>query len=276
MLKTKELDVELSDSFKFLKPCRLQGFIHNEVKPSVLIFPGGGYGMVSPREAQPVAQRFFEKGYNAFILTYSTKNKMPDVIYPMQLLQAMAAILYIRGNAEKLNANDDVITCGFSAGGHLASMTAVYYDRDIVLNSFKIDNTKARPSATILCYPVISSFENPHIGSFINLTGSENCKEHLKVSTELSVNINTPPVFLWHTAEDLTVNVSNSIDFSKQLSKFNVPFELHIFQNGAHGLSMCDQTTSEGNANYIKPDVAIWFDLCITWLNKRFKNSCKV
>lgn len=267
----KKYDIELSENYKFLKPCRLQCFLHEEGKrASILVFPGGGYYMVSDREAQPVALKFFEKGYNAFVLTYSTADRTPDVHYPMQLLQAEAAILAIRANKKEWNCTDDVITCGFSAGGHLAGMTAVYYDRDCVLNAFKVTSEKSRPSAVILCYPVISSVANPHIDSFINLTGSKNPKDFINISIEYGVDKNTPPVFIWHTANDGCVNINNTLVLAKELAKNNIPFETHIFEDGAHGLSLCDKTTNESYEYFIKPDVAIWFDLCITWLKKRF------
>ncbi len=267
-----EFNIDLSKEYAFLKPCTLKGFIHGDkCRPSMLIFPGGGYHFVSPREAEPVAIRFFTEGYNAFILTYSTADRDKDTHYPMQLLQAAGAVLYIRNNRAKLFSTNDVITLGFSAGGHLAAMSAVYYDRDIVLNTFGIKAEDAKPSATVLCYAVLSAQNKPHTGSFINLTGSENPKEHINCSTELAVNASTPPVFLWHTADDSGVNVMNSVCFAEKLSQYGVPFELHIFERGVHGLSMCDKTTSEGRAEYISPDVGEWFKLCVTWLQKRFK-----
>lgn len=267
----KNFEKELSGVYDFLEPCLLEGYLHKSPSPSVLIFPGGGYGCVSPREGEPVAKRFFEKGYNAFILTYSTADRAPGVHYPMQLLQAAGAILYIRRNKEYLGATDDVITCGFSAGGHLASMTAVYYDRAEVLSAFGIKDREARPSGSILCYPVISAFERPHSQSLINLSGSLSQKDYMRCSTELSVNADTPPVFLWHTADDPVVSVQNSIVFVRNLAKYGVPFELHVFENGVHGLSMCDESTWENIPELVRPDIGVWFDLCITWLDRRFK-----
>lgn len=267
----KNFEKELSDVYEFLKPCKLEGYLRKEPSPSVLIFPGGGYAFVSPREAEPVAARFFEKGYNAFVLTYSTKDRAPGVHYPIQLFQAVAAILYIRQNKQFLSATDDVIVCGFSAGGHLASMAAVYYDRAEVKQAFGIEGSEARPSAAILCYPVISAIESPHCGSFLNLTGKSNPKDFIFCSTELSVDSNTPPAFLWHTATDPVVNVKNSLAFVQRLERFKVPFELHIFESGDHGLSMCDESTWEGNPSLVRPDVGKWFELCVNWLNNRFK-----
>jgi len=264
-------EIDLSKTYSFLQSCNLKSYIHGD-KPraSILVFPGGAYHFVSPREGEPVALRFFKAGYNAFILTYSTRDRMPKTGYPMQLLQAVAAVLYIKNNSAKLFSTKDVITCGFSAGGHLAAMSAVYYDRDIVLEKFGIKSTEARPSAAILCYAVLSAITNPHVGSFVNLTGSNNTKEHLNCSTEFAIDKNTPPMFLWHTFEDNAVSIANSLVFANKLAQNNVPFEIHTFEKGCHGLSMCDETTSEGNDFYIMPDVAKWFDLCVTWLKKRF------
>lgn len=268
------IDIELSKEYSFLSYCTLKCYLHEGVaRPSVLIFPGGGYNFVSPREGEPVALRFYNEGYNAFVLTYSTADRAKGVHYPMQLLQATGSILYIKKNAGKLNCTGEVITCGFSAGGHLASMTAVYYDREVVLKSFNISKDEAKPSAVILCYAVISSTNTPHSNSFINLTGTNNADEHLKCSSELAINENTPPTFLWHTSNDNVVNVENSVIFANRLSECKVPYELHVFEKGPHGLSMCDRTTFEGNENMISPDVGVWFELCINWLKTRFKTK---
>lgn len=268
----KNFDIELSEKYKFLSPAKLQCFIHEgkEKKSSVLVFPGGGYYFVSGREAEPVSSRFFESGYNAFILTYSTTDRTPDVRFPMQLLQAAAAILTIRENAGEWGCTDKVVTCGFSAGGHLAGSSAVFYDLPCVLDAFKTKAENIRPSASILCYPVVSGVTTPHTGSFINLLGEGKEKDFAKYSIENGVNEKTPPIFIWHTADDTCVNVNNSILLSAQLKKNKIPFEMHIFESGPHGLSMCDETTSEGNKDLINPDVAEWFKLCVTWLKKRF------
>lgn len=258
---------DLSKTYDFIKPCVLKGWLCGENRPSVLIFPGGGYGFVSERESEPVATRFLQNGYNAFVLYYSIGK---DAVYPMPLLQAVAALLYIKNNKDTLKCNDDVITCGFSAGGHLAAMTAVFYDRDILLSKFNISGQQAKPSAVILCYPVISALHSPHLGSFINLSGSNNFKEHISYSAELAVSADTPPSFIWHTAQDNAVGVQNSLVFAANLAKCGVPFEMHIFEKGPHGLSMCDNTTSENNPQMENPDAAKWFEMCINWLDNRF------
>ena len=90
-------------------------------------------------------------------------------------------------------------------------MTAVFYDRDILLSKFNISGQQAKPSAVILCYPVISALHSPHLGSFINLSGSNNFKEHISYSAELAVSADTPPSFIWHTAQDNAVGVQNSL-----------------------------------------------------------------
>lgn len=262
----KTFEIELSGIYDFIKPCKLKCTVTGGGAPSVLILPGGGYQFVSEREAGPVANRFAEKGYNAFILYYSVGQ---DAVYPMPLLQAAAAISYIRKNKEILECGNEVIPCGFSAGGHLAAMSAVFYGREEVSAKFKGEDIK--PSACVLCYPVISSVVSPHLGSFINLSGESDPEKHKRLSVEFAVNSETPPVFLWHTFEDTCVGVENPLVFADKLAKNKVPFELHIFENGPHGLSMCDQTTNEGIPSYVNPRVSKWFDLCATWLDEMFK-----
>jgi acetyl esterase/lipase len=265
----KIFEIKPNKIYPFLKPCKLKGYIVGGGAPSVLVLPGGGYFFVSEREAAPVAVRFNEKGYNAFVLYYSAGK---DAVYPMPLLQAAAAILYIRNNKETLGCANEVIPCGFSAGGHLASMCAVYYDKEEILSAFKVNKDDIKPSACILCYPVISATKSPHAGSFINLSGSDDTEKHKRFSTELAVNKETPPVFLWHTADDATVGVENSLVFAANCARYKTPFELHIFEKGLHGLSMCDETTSEGNPQMVNPRAAKWFDLCVNWLDNLFRN----
>lgn len=277
----KTYSVELEKIYKYLKPAKLDAYVLDVNRPSILIFPGGGYQMVSDREAQPVALKFLNAGYNAFVLWYSTVDRMPDVHYPMQLTQALSAVKYIRENI----ADKRVIVCGFSAGGHLAAMTLTMYNRKEVLNAMGgvACNGRAaaagnvasvndlRPSAGILCYAVISS--NPeyyHGGSFKNLTGSDEQSAYDNVSPDRFIDKNTPPAFIWHTLDDTAVPVENAFIFAKKLKEYNVPFALHIFESGVHGLSVCNKNSFIGNPDYLRPDIEKWTELCADWLNKRF------
>lgn len=216
-------------------------------RPAMLIFPGGAYRWVSAREGEPLALACLAEGYNAFVLYYSVA---PQAQYPTQLQQAEAALRYIREHAEAFCVHpEQIAVMGFSAGGHLAGSLATLGEE--------------RPNAAVLCYPVITAGEFAHKDSFIAL--------EKELSLETCVDEKTPPTFLWHTADDGCVPVENSLLMANALRKKKIPFELHIFQSGPHGLSLCNaQTSRNGEAAFINPHAAHWFHLCIEWCNQLF------
>ena len=231
--------------------------------PAVLICPGGGYEYTSDREAEPVALRFFAEGYNVFVLRYSCAPSR----YPAQLLQAAAAVDYIR-REEGCLCDGRLFVCGFSAGGHLACSVSVFWDDERIQGMLKGSPGNRRPDGMILCYPVISSGEYSHAGSFENLLGASPPQGLFqKMSLESAVDGSTPPAFIWHTADDPVVPVQNALLLAESLAEKNIPFALHVFQSGCHGLSMCDMSTAcPGRPDMISPNCAQWFPLAINWL----------
>lgn len=239
----------------------------NKIRGAVLICPGGAYSFTSPREAEPIAIKFNAAGFHAFVLNYSVApNK-----HPQSLLDACRAISLIRENALEWNIEKDKIAvCGFSAGGHLAANIGVNWDKDYLKDIPGITPLAINPNALILCYPVITSGKYAHEGSISNLLGDDfNKSLESQMSLELNVSKNTPPTFLWHTFEDNSVPVENSLLFAQALRSENIPFELHIFPEGAHGLSLATEETTE-NGDKLYPNVAKWIELCVTWLTNQF------
>lgn len=235
-------------------------------RPTILICPGGGYEFTSDREAEPVALRLLPLGYNAFVLRYGVKAAK----YPEALLEAAAAVAFIRNNAEKFNADaNKIAVCGFSAGAHLAASLGVFWKEPFIAKTLGILEEKNKPNALILCYPVITSGEFAHKGSFKALIGNNNPELLEKMSLEKQVNKDVPPTFLWHTFDDNTVPVENSLLFAKALKAYNVPFELHIYPHGCHGLSLCSDETSAA-PELINPHCASWLPLCNKWLKLVF------
>lgn len=232
----------------------------NKLRPAVLICPGGGYEFTSARESEPVALEFVRAGYCAFVLDYTVK-----VPYPTPLNQALMAVGYIKQNAQKygLDANK-IVAIGFSAGGHLAGLlaTATQQEIDAVPNG-------AKPNAVILSYPVATMGEFTHQGTRNVIT--DHGKLNLDtLSIENRVNANSVPAFIWHTFEDNAVPVENSLLLASAYRKANVPFSLHVFEHGGHGMSIC---TGEVNSQ-LPVDVQLsyvgkWFDLALDWLNAR-------
>ncbi len=238
-------------------------------RASVLICPGGGYGMVSDRENEPIALAFVALGYNAFVLRYSTAD-LNDARYPTQLLESSAALAYIRRNCEKYHVkSDSIAVCGFSAGGHMAAMLGTLWNESIVTESLDIELGENRPDGMILAYPVITSGEFAHRGSFNNLIGEHKSEELLyKLSLENSVGEHTPPAFIWHTLTDQSVPVENSFLFANAMKKANIPFELHIYPDGPHGLSLGTRETISSATDRFNPHVSSWIELCNRWIAK--------
>lgn len=231
---------------------------------AVIVVPGGGYEMTSDREAEPVAMKFAAAGYHTFILWYRVKpEKYTD---PLEDLARTVAL--IRSHAEKWRVDpDDITLCGFSAGGHLAASLGVFWDKPFLSDIMGTAPESYRPNRLILSYPVITSGPMAHRGSFVNLSGGDESVWPL-FSLENQVSKTTPPTFLWHTANDPAVPVENSLLFATSLSAYNIPFELHIFPDGPHGLSVAEEFTSAGNPAMCAPDCAIWAPMAVRWLKK--------
>ncbi len=218
-----------------------EGVTSIKKRPAVVICPGGGYAICSLREAEPIALKFLEQGIQAFVLFY----RVAPHRYPTPQQDAALAIHHVRENAQAYCVDENKISImGFSAGGHLAASLGVFYDRKCLYEPFSLTKEDIMPNALLLCYPVISALENAHRGSFVNLTGEEDAEKHVPYSLENFVTEHTPPTFLWHTANDPAVPSENSLLFALALKKHNVPYELHIYPDGVHGISLADEETT--------------------------------
>ncbi|MBR5528142.1 MAG: alpha/beta hydrolase [Clostridia bacterium] len=257
--------------------CSLPTAEYKEKRRAMLVIPGGGYGMVSEREAEPIARKFYANGYNTFTLYYSVTahGKTPEKItdkktgLPKPLLEASKAMAIIRRNAEKYNIDPDKIAIiGFSAGGHLASSLATMWHLDFVKENAGIEYGENKPNAAILSYPVITSDKEWHEGSFRNLLNASPDFDSDKVtySTEKQVSEKTCPCFLWHTASDASVPVENTLKMATALSAAKIPFEVHIFPEGSHGLSTAEPDVLGGNRSKQTDHVSAWVDYAVKWL----------
>ena len=234
-------------------------------RPAVLICPGGGYHFLSPREAEPIALRYAAHGFHAFVVEYSVAPHR----HPQPVLDVARALCIIREHAREWNVAQ-VALCGFSAGGHVAATLATHWERGDLFDRPGLSVRDSRPDALILSYPVISSGPHSHADSFVNLLGDDPSADLLQeLSLETAVSASVPPAFLWHTANDESVPVENSFLFAQALKKAGVPFELHIFPNGPHGLSLATAETATEDRRAM-PDVAVWHDLSVSWLRSLF------
>lgn len=234
----------------------------NQKRPCMVVCPGGGYSMCSERESEPIALKYTSEGFNVFVINYSVAPHR----FPNQLREVAALMELIYKNADEWNCDTEkVAIIGFSAGGHLAAHYSTCYNCDEVREVFP---ESKGVNASILSYPVISiNLEKTHVGSFQNLTGQFNWNqdEKRKFSCESNVTKDTPPAFIWHTAEDSAVPVRNSLVYAEALANNNVPFELHIYPYGWHGMSTCDKETLN-NPDRIANYNASWIEDSKKWL----------
>lgn len=205
---------------------------------AVIVCPGGGYGALSmDKEGDQIAKWLNSLGVSAFVLKYRLG---PKYHHPVELGDAQRAIRTVRAHAAEYRLLPDRIgIMGFSAGGHLASTAGTHFDAGNAAAADAIDRVSSRPDFLVLCYPVISLTEFAHQGSRRNLLG-ENADPKLveSLSNQLQVTAETPQTFLFHTTTDATVPVENSVMFYSALRKAGVPAELHIYQNGPHGVGL--------------------------------------
>ena len=213
----------------------------DEMRPTMVVCPGGGYAHCSEREAEPIALKFLNWGFNVFVINYSCAPNR----YPVQLREVAAVFEEIYKNANDWHCDTEKIgIIGFSAGGHLAAHYSNAYNSDAVREVFP---ESKKPSFSVLCYPVISADETfAHKGSIVNLLGEYPQGANVeKYSCDKMVTADTPPAFIWHTTEDACVPVKNSLAYAAALADNYVQFSLHIYPYGEHGLSTVDHLTND-------------------------------
>lgn len=237
-----------------------------ELRPAVLVLPGGGYYYKEPAEGERVALSYNAAGFHAFVLDYCVEPH----IHPYPLLSAAKAMEIIRKNAKEWNVNPEMIAiCGFSAGGHLAATLSNLWNDSSVFSESKEENLIYRPNASVLCYPVITSGEFAHRNSIKRVSGSEvPCEKWEELSMEKRVNSDTPPTFLWHTFKDSAVPVENSLMYATALRENGIPFEMHIYPDGDHGLVLGTDLTHWGVDRFTRSYP--WVKQSVEWLYLQF------
>jgi len=235
-------------------------------RPVVLICPGGGYEKVSYREGEPVAMHFLSRGYHACVLHYS----VAPYVFPAQVLEVGQAVKIIREHAGEWNVDTDkIIVQGASAGGHLAASYGIFWNQAFMADKLGMTAQELKPAGIMLSYPVITSdVRYAHMDSFRNLLGDkfEQCREEM--SLENQVTNTMPPCFLWHTMTDKTVPAENTLLMAMALNKAEVPAEVHIFQEGEHGLSLASPLVEREDGSGKQEQCAQWINLADEWLKK--------
>ncbi len=234
--------------------------------PALLVCPGGAYAYTSPREAEPVALVFLARGFNVYVLRYHCA---PEARWPVPQLEASEAIRMIRSHADETMTDPTrIFICGFSAGGHLAASVGILWKRAGWAATLKADDEEIRPTGMVLCYPVVTAGEKAHRGSIENLLGpGREDVSPLSVSLEKQVGTDCVPAFIWHTRTDPSVPVENSLYLAAALAENGVPFEMHVFPRGGHGLSLATALTdSAGDGGMIDADCAVWPQMAADWM----------
>lgn len=205
---------------------------------AMIVCPGGGYRGLASHEGKDFAMWLSERGITAFVLKYRLGSN--GYRHPAMLNDAQRAIRLVRTRAREWNIDPEKIgIMGSSAGGHLASTALTHFDNGNPDATDPIDRAGCRPNLGVLCYPVISMGPLAHAGSKANLLGESPSPEQIELlSNELQVTPQTPPCFIWHTRDDGAVKVENSLQFAASLLKNGVPYDLHIYQTGRHGLGL--------------------------------------
>jgi acetyl esterase/lipase len=232
---------------------------------AMVICPGGGYGGLAPHEGHDYALWLNEQGIAAFVLKYRLGSA--GYRHPIMLQDAARAIRTVRSRASEWNVDPNRVgIIGSSAGGHLASTLLTHFrsaENKPADTTDAIDAVSCRPDFGVLCYPVITmDGVSAHSGSRKNLLGTNASPELVReLSNELHVTKDTPPTFVWHTSEDKGVLVENSLMFAQALAKAGVPFELHVFEKGPHGLGL-------GSRSYDPTKWLRWTYDCNAWLHQ--------
>ncbi|HIT63685.1 MAG TPA: alpha/beta hydrolase [Candidatus Ventrimonas merdavium] len=237
-------------------------------RPMVIVVPGGGYEMRSDREKEPVAMKFLAMGCHACVLDYSVAPNR----FPVALEELALTIATIRENADAWHVKPDaIIPCGFSAGGHLACSIGTFWNRPEAYEAIGKTPEQVRPDGLILCYPVITAGEYRHAGSFCSLLGEDaGEEERKKVSLELQVSADMPPVFLWHTVTDDSVPVENSLLLAGALRRHGINFEMHLYPSGCHGLSLATEETAGSKDWTVEPCCQSWISLVQSWIEEKY------
>lgn len=224
---------------------------------SIVVCPGGGYGGLANHEGPDYALYLNQQGVTAFVLKYRLGSH--GYRHPRMLEDAQRAIRVVRARAADWKVDPQRVgIMGSSAGGHLASTAVTHFDAGKADAADPIDRQSCRPDLGILCYPVISMGPNTHQGSKNNLLGKEPSAELVELlSNEKQVTPQTPPCFVWHTVEDKAVKVENSLDFVAALQRHGVPFDLHVYQKGRHGIGLADKAPFS-NVHPWARDLVFW------------------
>ncbi len=251
-----------------------QGNFQISKRPAIIVMPGGAYSFLSDTEGEPVALTFLKEGYNTFVLRYSVGDACT---YPEILKEVSLAVWEVRSHAEEWNINPDaIVLMGFSAGACLAAMSATQWNTPGLAERLGVPFEGVKPNAAVIAY---ASWDNTNTIQKNPKYYNPDCAKIAKDCTPELDFINytgshMPPLFIWHNRYDKFVPAINPVMIAAKMLELDLPFELHLFQGGEHGMSVCNRLSSYGEEarelNNRNPNVAMWVPMCINWMNDLF------
>jgi acetyl esterase/lipase len=205
---------------------------------AIVIFPGGAYaGLAADLEGREVADWFTARGFTAFIVSYRLTSH--GYVMPVPLLDARRAIQTVRARAADYHvAPDRIVIIGFSAGGHLAALASTEPVPGDPEAEDTVSRFPSRPDSVVLGYPWLGaiSADTSHLNYCKMFKLMDQCAQLTQdYSPDLHVTKDTPPTFIYHTFDDQTVPVEQSLRYYDALVKAGVQSELHVFAHGEHG-----------------------------------------
>lgn len=234
----------------------------NATGAALVICPGGGYQHLAAHEGGGYALWLNQHGIACFVLKYRLG---PDGYrHPAMLNDAARAVRWVRAHAGEFAVDTKRVgIMGSSAGGHLAATLLTHFDGGEKNSADLVERQSSRPDLGILCYAVITMGEFTHRSSHYSLLGTNAAPELVKLlSNEQQVTTNTPPCFLWTTFEDKTVPMENTLLFAFALRQKHVPFDLHVYEKGGHGMGL-------GSKSHPSEPHHPWAEDCVFWLEQQ-------
>lgn len=228
---------------------------------SIIVAPGGGYWILADHEGNDYAEYLAMHGYTCFVLNYRLGQH--GYRHPAMLFDIARAVRLVRKDAEKYSIQKNKIgVMGSSAGGHLCSTLMTHFDQGDAPDGDPNRWISSRPDFAILCYAVVEI--DPELGGWKaeNLVGKDPSKATLKeLSANRSLRENSPPAFLWHTAEDKGVPAYHSLRLADALIAKGIPCECHVYEKGQHGIGLQSKAPYE--------NVHPWGPALLRWLESR-------
>ncbi len=272
--------------------------------PAMIIVPGGGYLLTATKEGEAVAAQFLARGFSCFVLRYSTYLKDRESLangtpkfdenahYPAQEVQLMEVIHLIHEHAEEWNIDpDQIFACGFSAGGHIISTAAVHWNDRFLTDrlSFAPEGNELKLAGCMLGYPMLSGNLRTYMEKTKDAPGSiysqlpmiEQClyghenptgEEMNRLEIAPYVSNDTPPMFIWHTTDDMVVSCLDSLELIRTLKQNEIDCEYHLFGHGPHGLACANRHYAK-NKTEIDEEIAMWLPLAENWLKARMEKK---